>query len=238
MVTGFAQAKIRIHNPLDTPFTLKHIKASTTQYLTCNNAGSLRYTNQEIGTIDYELPTPLVIPPRQSVTSEDWPVLIDLSRLDIVMSAIVSLERHYNVTQTASVVVGDGFESSEIYYTQQNVPYSITIPELTGYTPEELKMFCDSPPAGGLGLLSLNNGTANATSSAVPSSAVSTSTALPTGSTELPSSSTVVTTSTEEAQPTTTKETQPTTTEEEAQPTTTEEAQSTETSEPAAQSTA
>lgn len=243
--TGFASAKIRIHNPLDTPFTLKHIKASTTQYMTCNNAGSARYTNQEIGTIDYELPSPLVIPPKSSVTSDDWPVAIDLTRLDIVMSAITSGERFYNVTQTASVVVGDGFESSEMYYTQQNVPYTIEIPELTGMSPEEMQAFCDAPPAGGLGFLSLNNGTANATSSVISSSALPTSTLLPTGSTELPSSSTIVQTTTDEAkptttdeaEPTTTDESQPTTTEEEDQPTTTEK-ETVETTEPAAQSTA
>ncbi|KAF1802885.1 hypothetical protein V8B55DRAFT_1045444 [Mucor lusitanicus] len=241
--TGFASAKIRIHNPLDTPFTLKHIKASTTQYLTCNSAGNLRYTNQEIGTIDYELPTPMVIPAKSSVTSDDWPVAIDLARLDIVMSAIMSLERHYNVTQTASVVVGDGFASTEMYYTQANVPYTMDIPEITATPPEQMKEFCDAPPLSGFSLLQ-PNGTANATSSAIPSSALPTSTPLPTGSTDLPSGSTAVpTTTTEEAKPSTTEETKPTPTEE-VPTTTTESAQPTATTQkpseasPAAQSTA
>lgn len=227
---GVATARVTIYNPLDTVFALKHIKASCTQYLICNMAGSLQHTSIEVGMIDYELPEPLVIGPKGTVQSGDWPVTLNTAQIEGVLSTIFSQVRFYNVTQTASVVVGDAFETTQMYYTQKEVPYVLNIPEINELPSEALQGACDTPGASAMSLALNETTTVNSTSSAAPTSTVLSTTSIPVTSTTI-----AETTTTEEAQPTTTNE--PTTNE----PTTTEkattEAPTTSSTEPAAEST-
>lgn len=223
-----AKATITIRNPLDTKFALKSITASCTSYLTCNYAGKYQYTNFEIGTVNYEFPSPFEVGPGESKTTGEVPVMIDISKLDAVMADLGAMKGTYNITQTAAAIVGDQFETDHMVYSQMNVPYTISI---TGF-PEQYdpawSTVCDSPPSGGnipdtLSLL------VNGTSSAVPSatSTVSSVAVSSTASSVVPETTTtteaVATESTTEApKPTTTEAPEATTTDAPAQPSTTE----------------
>ncbi|EPB90640.1 hypothetical protein HMPREF1544_02550 [Mucor circinelloides 1006PhL] len=221
-----AKATITIRNPLDTKFALKSITASCTSYLTCNYAGKYQYTNFEIGTVNYAFPSPFEVGPGESKETGEIPVNIDISKLDAVMADLGAMKGTYNISQTASAIVGDQFETDHMVYSQMNVPYTISI---TGF-PEQYDpvwaSICDSPPSGGnipdtLALV-LNN----STSSAIPSAtSTATSVAVSSSSSEAPVTTTVAATetTTEAPKPTATETTQ-TSTEAPAQPSSTTEA--------------
>lgn len=215
---GFADATITIYNPLDTEFALKRITASCTSYLTCKYAGSLQYTNLEIGTLDYTFPTPLVIPAKGTAQTGTVPVHIDISKLDAIMADLGAMKGLYNVTQTASVVVGDKFETDQMVYAQQNVPYTISMPPFPDQFDPTWQAICDSDPPGSLQPLSLTLNTTTVDNSTTVSS--TSSSAVSTTSSSVTITTTDVTTTTEEAQ-TTTKEATSNTTTESSEPTAT-----------------
>lgn len=208
---GFADATITIYNPLDTEFALKHISASCTSYLTCRYAGSLQYTNLEVGTLDYDFPTPLVIPAKGTVQTGIVPVHIDISKLDVIMADLGAMKGVYNVTQTASVVVGDQFETDQMIYAQQNVPYTISMPPFPDQFDPTWQVICDSDPPGSLQPTLLTPNTTTIDNSTTVAS--TTSSAASTTLSSVTVTTTDIITTTEEAQTTTTEPTDNTTTE-------------------------
>jgi hypothetical protein len=147
MLSGNALATIELYNPLDTPFTLVSIKASTTKVIGCTVGGLEKYGKELlIGSIDYTLPSPLTIPPKGTVVSDEWPVKLAETEVMGLLSTFADLHNFYNVTQNASVIVGDNFAASNMYYYQQNVPYVLTVPGITDQDPEQMKQLCMSPP--------------------------------------------------------------------------------------------
>jgi hypothetical protein len=144
---GTARARITLYNPLDTSFTLLSIKASTTKVINCIVGGRDKLGKEAlIGSIDYTLPSPLTIPPKGTVVSDEWPVTLAAAPGDIMglLSTFADLYNFYNVTQNASVIVGDSFAATNMYYHQQNVPYTLTVPEITDQDPEQLKGLCNT----------------------------------------------------------------------------------------------
>jgi hypothetical protein len=217
---GFADATIIIYNPLDTEFALKHITASCTSYLTCKYAGSLQYTTLEIGTLDYTFTTPLVIPAKGTAQTGIVPVHIDISKLDAIMADLGAMKGLYNVTQTASVVVGDQFETDQMVYAQQNVHYTISMPPFPDQFDPTWQAICDSDPPGSLQPMSLTLNTTTVDNSTTVASTTSSSASSTSSSVTI--TTTDITTTTEQAQATTTETTSNTTTENSVPTTTTD----------------
>ncbi|KAI9474137.1 MAG: hypothetical protein EXX96DRAFT_328681 [Benjaminiella poitrasii] len=231
---GAATAVIELYNPLDVPFTLVHIKADCHKVIQCTLAGTLGL-NRLVGSIDYELPTPLTIPPKSSVTTDSWPVAInDGTDIPGLLASFADNDFFYNVTQNASVIIDNSFEISNMYYFQQNTPYTLTIPLLTDQmTPEEFLEYCHMPSALAATALVLNeNGTISTnttlatTTTTTPIGVTTTATSVvvpvtttvdtvTTATTEAPAT----TATTEQVTPTTTEEVVPTTQAEEVVPT-------------------
>ena len=193
-----AQASIDLYNPLDTPFTLLSVQAATSKFVTCDFNG-VDYTNKAVivGTIDYTLPSPLVIPAKGRVRSDLWPVSINQDTGSVI-STLLGNHTFYNVTQNATVVVGDGFHATNMYYWQNEVPYDLNLPGLT----DVFAGVCMAD--GSAQALSLNgtNSTANATSTAISSTMV-TSVPLPISTTVDVTTTSASATATEAPQPTT-----------------------------------
>jgi hypothetical protein len=156
-----ANAQITLYNPLDTPFTLLSVKAETSKYVTCPGALEMQYKTVVVGNIDYVLPSPLVIPAKSTVTSDIWPVNVSHDTGG-VMATLLGKDFFYNVTQYASVIVGDGFQSSNMYFFQNHVPYRT---ELADGIDRILEGMCGDEAA----LLSIgNNGTNTTTTISTP----------------------------------------------------------------------
>ncbi|CAO3630686.1 unnamed protein product [Mucor hiemalis] len=195
-----AHAVIDLHNPLDTPFTLLSVKATTSKRITCDyldvTAGT-NYVGKDviIGSIDYVLPTPLVIPAKSTIKTDPWPVNVNHESTDVIMSTLGKYF-FYNITQHASVIVGDGFAATDMYYFQNDVPYDLTIPGVT----DTYNEICMADATS----LSLNN-TGNATTTAVPTTTTF--------------STTTIVATTESTAPTTTAAPEPTTAAPEPTPT-------------------
>ncbi|KAI8637942.1 hypothetical protein BD408DRAFT_457039 [Parasitella parasitica] len=213
---GYGEVKITLFNPLDTKFALKHITASCTSYLTCNYAGPLQYTTLEIGTVDYEFDAPFEIGPGDSIETGSIPVKINIAALDGIMADIASLRAVYNVTQKASVIVGDHFQTDQMVYAQQNVPYTIAMPPFPDTSDPVWPLICESYPATALSanitdVISNITTTANTTTT-TSTTAVSTSSSLQISFTTIATETTTVATITSTSA-TTTDEAEPTTTE-------------------------
>lgn len=203
VVAGVARAKIELHNPLDTSFTLLSIKASTTKVMGCILGGKDKLGKEIlVGSIDYTLPSPLTIPAKGTVVSDEWPVVF-ASGGDIMasMATYADLRNFYNVTQNASVIVGDNFAATNMYYYQQNVPYSLGIPEITDQPEEMLKQLCNTDL--GTQSLSLSNLTDPVSNNSTTSSAI------PSTTTTIVNSETPAPTTTEAPPVETTTETEP-----------------------------
>ncbi|KAI8378360.1 hypothetical protein BD560DRAFT_348571 [Blakeslea trispora] len=153
---GVVYADVELYNPLDTPFKIKHIYAETKKTVRCTMMGTQgQYIT--IGVIDHELPEALTVPAKGSATGSRWPVHI--SDPIGVLSTIYDQYNYYNVTQNASIVVGDGFAASNFFYYQNEVPYSMSIPGLSD--DPNGPATCNTVP---LGLTTLpSNSTTNAT---------------------------------------------------------------------------
>lgn len=128
-----ATADITLYNPLDAPFKIVSIDASTGKYIDCAAADPTgQYAGKfvEVGSIHYTLPEPLLIPPKTTVTAYGWPVNVNQD-VNAVVPSIFG-DKHYNVTQNASIIVGDGFADPSFYYFQNNVPFAVNIDAFAG----------------------------------------------------------------------------------------------------------
>lgn len=118
-----AKTSIVLHNPLDTQFTLRKVEAAV--FMT------LKDKYQQIGHIDYSLPNPLTVPAGGQVTTDEWPVALDANPLDM-LSLIGKDGLTIDLTQNATITVGDGF-NAVLYYYQNQVPMTLDF-QLLGFS--------------------------------------------------------------------------------------------------------
>lgn len=122
-LAGKAKTSIVLHNPLDTEFALRKVEAAVFM--------NLKDKYQQIGHIDYSLPSALTVPAGGQVTTDDWPVTLDASPLDM-LSLIGKDGLTIDLTQNATITVGDGF-NAVLYYYQNQVPMTLDF-QLLGFT--------------------------------------------------------------------------------------------------------
>lgn len=122
-LAGKAKTSIVLHNPLDTEFSLRKVEAAVFM--------NLKDKYQQIGHIDYSLPSALTVPAGGQVTTDDWPVTLDASPLDM-LSLIGKDGLTIDLTQNATITVGDGF-NAVLYYYQNQVPMTLDF-QLLGFT--------------------------------------------------------------------------------------------------------
>jgi hypothetical protein len=119
-----AVGAITIYNPLDTPFSIASVKASTNYSIVCSTSNNVG-TTVSVGVIDYTLPEPATIQPKETQTFNGWPITgIDLfAALPIAEDpyAIISL------TQTVVTLVDNIYNTGEIAYTESGVPLTLTV---------------------------------------------------------------------------------------------------------------
>ncbi|KAI8979283.1 hypothetical protein BDF20DRAFT_1000640 [Mycotypha africana] len=215
LTTGAANAVITLYNPLNTPFSIKHIKASTSKYLTCPVAGQYQNTDYVVGTIDYELSPPLTIGPKETVQTAPLPVLINnFENAPLLIATFADFNYYYNVSQTASVVVGNAFSTDQMVYTQKNAPFTINVPGITDQGDDLLTLLCQTSAYATSLALNSTNATIpidnnNTTSTITPTiSDIPTSTIItPTPTTDATAPTVIVTntpTTTDQAVPNTT----------------------------------
>lgn len=155
MISQLAHVNITLHNPLDTPFTIYSIYAETYHHFYCYDplySVGLTGTEYLVGTLDQSIPEGLRIEAGASVTVGPWNVTLNVDPTDfyfVQKLADVSITDNiwfYNVTQNASVVVGDSFEVQNMYYYQNEVPYTAVVTDFVGiYTQYDLtSTFCNN----------------------------------------------------------------------------------------------
>lgn len=121
-LAGKAQTKVTLQNVLNTPFTIKEIHVSI--------VGHTQIGLYPLGTIDYTLPSSFTVPARGQATSDWWPVALtplNGENIGALVNFLLSADPRIDLTQNATIVVGDGFESV-LYYYQNNVSATIQIP--------------------------------------------------------------------------------------------------------------
>lgn len=245
-----AQAVATLYNPLDVDFTITRIQANTTHYVYCNYTSittdiqvpeprpDIFHTEYLVGTVDYELDTPLTVKAKSSATSEPWPVSLNfgLALEDgtaLPRAMIVAMADHVfflNVTQSATVVIGnnypEGYQVDDFYYTQDDVPYSIDVPGVSDQPLSLFITFCPNMenitlfPDDSVSALTMNSTNATTTTTAVETTSVSltfisvetsTTTTLEAVTTTETTDSTTITTITTAGQTTTTDDASSTT---------------------------
>ncbi|KAI7888807.1 uncharacterized protein EV154DRAFT_447271 [Mucor mucedo] len=121
-----ATSQITLQNPMDTSYAIKSVKASVVFKPT---SGAEPFT---VGTIDYNLPSPAVVPAKGSMKTEDWPVTIEGSgpeHLIQLLGMLFDKEKYFDVQQNVTVIVGGAYES-EMFYYQDRVPFTLSIDNL------------------------------------------------------------------------------------------------------------
>lgn len=139
-VSAIAYADITLFNPLAVPFTIKHIYAETYHWFLCEgdlsagvDTSGLTNTNYLLGTIDMDVD--VTIPAGGSYTGTNW--LVSLTHDDPLYlfyaldASVFDGNFYYNITQNASVIVGDSFAVENMYYYQQEVPYTVNVSDLS-----------------------------------------------------------------------------------------------------------
>ncbi|KAH8549288.1 hypothetical protein BGW37DRAFT_469259 [Umbelopsis sp. PMI_123] len=109
-----ASTVITLHNPLDVGFSITGLKAAI--YYT----GTSRF---ELASIDYTFPSPFTIGAQGTATSGKIPItFVDpLAHLIDLAEILVSKSINVDISQNATVVVGDGF-NNVLTYSQTGVP--------------------------------------------------------------------------------------------------------------------
>lgn len=118
LFTKKAEATVTLQNPLKTKFSIQKIQAEVM-------ATELGKTFK-VGTIDYDLPSPFTVEAGGQGTSDKWPVSVNLG-LDTIgplLAMILDPNAKVDLTQNATITVGDGF-NSVLYYYQTSVPCKI-----------------------------------------------------------------------------------------------------------------
>ncbi|KAI8875227.1 hypothetical protein K501DRAFT_203069, partial [Backusella circina FSU 941] len=135
--TTQATGTVSIYNPLDTPFSIVSVKATTNYTIVCSTSNNVG-TVISVGVIDFTLPEPATIQPKETQTFDGWPITgIDL------FAAIPIAEDPYAIiglTQTVVTLVDNVYNTGEISYNEVGVPLVLTV----GGAP--LIDFSDNPP--------------------------------------------------------------------------------------------
>ncbi|KAI9255982.1 hypothetical protein BY458DRAFT_558480 [Sporodiniella umbellata] len=120
-----AAAAIHLQNPLGASITIKKVSASVTFF---PSSGAAPF---KVGSINYDVSNPTTIPGHGSGTTDPWPVTLDpgsnpISHLMQMLGLLLDPNKYFNVEQNVTVSLGDGF-TSQLYYYQNKVPFSISI---------------------------------------------------------------------------------------------------------------
>ncbi|KAI7859248.1 hypothetical protein BDC45DRAFT_553635 [Circinella umbellata] len=118
--TKKAKTWVTLNNPLKTPYSILKVSVEIE-----NQNNGKPYA---MGTIDYELPEPMVVNPGEQKRSGEWPVEVDANALEL-LGLIGDGEIQISLKQNVTVQVGDtdGGYSSYFYYYQTNVPCGLDI---------------------------------------------------------------------------------------------------------------
>ncbi|KAI8149169.1 hypothetical protein BJV82DRAFT_663501 [Fennellomyces sp. T-0311] len=118
-----ANTAVTLYNPLQTPFTLISVKADITSI---NAAGK----SFNVGTIDYNLPSPMTVMPGEQATSDIWPVNLELTGETVVdiVGLLFSPDPKIDIKQNVTILVGgaNGF-AGILYYYQDQVPATVDL---------------------------------------------------------------------------------------------------------------
>lgn len=134
---GWLNADITLFNPLSTPFTLLSIDAVSTKDIKCDFFGEHNVgPNKPAGLIKHTFASPFVIAPGATVVATGLRAEVGT---DLLATASVLLgDKLLNVTQVASVVVGDSFHADAMTYAQNNIPFTAEIPGISDGLPDGL----------------------------------------------------------------------------------------------------
>lgn len=173
LATREGYSYITIRNPLETPFTISHVKADV-------NGMNYWQVYGTLGRMDADVNPPLTIPAGGSAVAENLKVQMDPELADDTTLAMFLLNGmdgslSFDIAQNATVTIGDGFHAI-MYYYQNQVAATV-----------ELVVDAFAPASLNLTLPDNNNATTNASSSAVPS--ISASSVSPTPSVPISSGS-------------------------------------------------
>ncbi|KAI8890227.1 hypothetical protein K501DRAFT_169158 [Backusella circina FSU 941] len=127
MFENKAKSVITLRNPLQADYAIKKVEASVTFR---PSSGASPFI---VGTINYDLPTPISVPAGGTAKTEPWPVDLTKGQLLQLIGMLVDGNKVLDVTQNVTVTVGDGYES-QMYYYQDKAPFTIAIDglDLTG----------------------------------------------------------------------------------------------------------
>jgi hypothetical protein len=136
MFENKAKSVITLRNPLQTKYAIKKVEASVTFR---PSSGASPFV---VGTINYDLPTPISVPAGGTAKTEPWPVDLTKGQLLQLIGMLLDGNKVLDVTQNVTVTVGDGYES-QMYYYQDKAPFTIAIDGLDltglGQLPSSLK---------------------------------------------------------------------------------------------------
>jgi hypothetical protein len=120
----WASATITIYNPLDTPFSILSVKATTSYTVVCSITGNVGEVIS-VGVIDYTLPEPATIQPKDSQTFVGWPIT-GIS-LDTAVPMLPDPYAAISLSQVVVTLVNNVYNTGEITYTESGVPVLVTL---------------------------------------------------------------------------------------------------------------
>jgi hypothetical protein len=120
----WASATITIYNPLDTPFSILSVKATTSYTVVCSITGNVGEVIS-VGIIDYTLPEPATIQPKESQTFVGWP--ITSISLDTAVPMLPDPYATISLSQVVVTLVNNAYNTGEITYTESGVPVLVTL---------------------------------------------------------------------------------------------------------------
>lgn len=118
-----ATSRITLRNPLDTTYAIKSVKASV---MFNPSSGAKPFA---VGTIDYTLPSPVVVPAGGSIQTDAWPVSISGSGVEHLIQLLGMLldpAKYFDIQQNVTVIVGGAY-NTEMFYYQDKVPFTLSI---------------------------------------------------------------------------------------------------------------
>ncbi|CAO3650852.1 unnamed protein product [Mucor hiemalis] len=203
-------ADITLRNPLKTTYAVDIIKASC---VLNPSSGAKPFT---VGSIDYVLPSPDVVPAEGSMVTEPWPVSIAANIIQLA-ELLVEPNKYFDIQLNVTVTV-NGQCHTQMYYYIDHVPFSLTVlgfPTI-GNSPESLSTMSlpanitsiTDPAELEKALSDWLSGKKPSSSSAIPSSA----TIPPSASSSVSDSASATRSATDSPKPTTTEANTPTTT--------------------------
>lgn len=135
LTTRVGYSYITIRNPLDTPFTISHVKVDV-------NGKNYWEVYGTLGRMDAAVDPPVTIPAGGSAVAENLKVQMDPELADDTTMAMMLLNGMegnlaFDIAQNATVTIGDGFQTI-MYYYQDQVAASIEL--VVGFSASSLNL--------------------------------------------------------------------------------------------------